>query len=98
MYFYSSSETTFEKSVQYSDGTKMPIIKWKDFKEFPFTMPNEDLRKHFSSIVNPIVKKIICNINEQEVLFKLKDTLLPKLISGVLKIPDAEKLVEEVCI
>ena len=98
MYFYSSSETTFEKSVQFSDGTKMPIIKWKDFKEFPFTMPNEDLRKHFSSIINPIVKKIICNINEQEVLFKLKDTLLPKLISGVLKIPDAEKLVEEVCI
>ena len=95
IYCYSSSEVTFEKSVQYSDGTKMPIIKWKDFKEFQFAMPNEDIRKHFSSIINPIVEKIICNIEGQEILSKLRDTLLPKLISGELKIPDAENLVEE---
>ena len=95
IYCYSSSEVTFEKSVQYSDGTKMPIIKWKDFKEFQFAMPNEDIRKHFSSIINPIVEKIICNIEGQEILSKLRDTLLPKLISGELKISDAENMVEE---
>lgn len=95
IYCYSSSEVTFEKSVQYSDGTKMPIIKWKDFKEFQFAIPNEDIRKHFSSIINPIVEKIICNIEEQEILSKLRDTLLPKLISGELKIPDAENLIKE---
>tara|TARA_B100000963_G_scaffold97920_1_gene84582 strand:- start:224 stop:1522 length:1299 start_codon:yes stop_codon:yes gene_type:complete len=95
IYCYSSSEVTFEKSVQYSDGTKMPIIKWKDFKEFQFAMPNEDIRKHFSSIINPIVEKIICNIEGQEILSKLRDTLLPKLISGELKIPDAENLIKE---
>ena len=95
MYCYSSSDFTFEKSIQYSDGTKMPIIKWKDFKEFPFALPNEELRKQFSSIINPIVDKIILNIDEQEVLSKLRDLLLPKLISGELQIPDAENLIEE---
>ena len=68
MYFYSSSEKTFEKSVQYSDGTKMPIIKWNDFKEFQFALPSEELRKHFSSKIRPIVDKIILNIEEQETL------------------------------
>ena len=72
----------------------MPIIKWKDFKEFQFAK-NEDIRKHFSSIINPIVEKIICNIEGQEILSKLRDTLLPKLISGELKISDAENMVEE---
>ena len=95
MYFYSSSDITFERSVQYSDGTKMPIIKWNDFKEFPFALPNEELRKQFSSIINPVVDKIILNIDEQKVLSELRDTLLPRLISGELLITDAENLVEE---
>ena len=95
MYFYSSSDITFERSVQYSDGTKMPIIKWNDFKEFPFALPNEELRKQFSSIINPVVDKIILNIDEQKVLSELRDALLPRLISGELQITDAENLVEE---
>ena len=33
---------------------------------------------------------------EMEVLSELRDTLLPKLISGELRIPDAEKFLEEV--
>jgi type I restriction enzyme S subunit len=98
MYFYSSSEKTFEKSVQYSDGTKMPIIKWIDFKEFQFALPSEELRTNFSSKIRPIVDKIILNIEEQETLTKLRDSLLPKLISGELKIPDAESLIEEASI
>ena len=95
MYFYSSSDITFERSVQYSDGTKMPIIKWNDFKEFSFALPNEELRKQFSSIINPVVNKIILNIDEQKILSELRDALLPRLISGELQIPDAENLVEE---
>lgn len=98
MYFYSSSEKTFEKSVQYSDGTKMPIIKWNDFKEFQFALPSEELRTNFSSKIRPIVDKIILNIEEQETLTKLRDSLLPKLISGELNIPDAESLIEETSI
>ncbi len=95
MYFYSSSDVTFERSVQYSDGTKMPVIKWNDYKEFSFALPNEELRKQFSSIINPVVDKIILNIHEQKVLSELRDTLLPRLISGELLISDAENLLKE---
>ena len=98
MYFYSSSEKTFERSIQYSDGTKMPIIKWNDFKEFKFALPNKELRKNFSSITRPIVDKIIINIEEQETLSNLRDSLLPKLIAGEIKIPDVEELIEEASI
>ena len=98
MYFYSSSMNTFKKSVQYSGGTKMPIIKWSDFKEFKFASPNKELREHFSSKIKPIVDKIISNIEEEEVLTKLRDLLLPKLISGEIKISEAESLIEEASI
>tara|TARA_B100000900_G_scaffold15729_1_gene12432 strand:- start:673 stop:1950 length:1278 start_codon:yes stop_codon:yes gene_type:complete len=95
MYFYSSSEKTFDRSIQYSDGTKMPIIKWNDFKEFKFALPNKELRKNFSSITRPLVDKLILNIEEQETLSKLRDSLLPKLIAGELNIPDVDELIEE---
>tara|TARA_B100000780_G_C21105629_1_gene446415 strand:- start:148 stop:1410 length:1263 start_codon:yes stop_codon:yes gene_type:complete len=94
MYFYCSSDNTFKKSIQYSEGTKMPVIKWNHFKKFCFALPGEELRKCFSKKTNNIVKKIISNTKEQEILINLRDELLPKLISGELRIPDAEKLVE----
>tara|TARA_B100001057_G_scaffold499736_1_gene611524 strand:+ start:4180 stop:5472 length:1293 start_codon:yes stop_codon:yes gene_type:complete len=95
MYFYLSSNVTFQRSVQYSEGTKMPIIKWNDFEEFPFALPNEELRKQFSSIINPVIEKIILNIDKQKVLSELRDTLLTKIISGELRIPDSEKFLRK---
>ncbi len=93
LYFYSSNDITFKKSIQYSNGTKMPIISWKDFKEFCFALPNEELRKYFSKITKPIVEKIIYNIEEQEILEKMRDKILPKLISGELKISNVNKII-----
>ncbi len=37
----------------------------------------------------------MCNVEEEKVLSELRDTLLHKLISGELRIPDAEKFLEE---
>ncbi|ADH85704.1 restriction endonuclease subunit S [Desulfurivibrio alkaliphilus] len=45
--------------------------------------------------VDNIFDKWIKNLNSQETLAKIRDTLLPKLISGQLRIPDAEKLVAD---
>jgi type I restriction enzyme S subunit len=45
--------------------------------------------------VNPIFQKILLNFREINVLAELRNTILPKLISGELKIPNAEKFLEE---
>lgn len=93
LYFHSSSDIIFKKSVQYSDGTKMPIIKWNDFKNFCFALPNVELRKYFSKLTKPIVENIIYNIEEQEVLSKIRDKILSKLIFGKLKILNSENII-----
>jgi type I restriction enzyme S subunit len=41
-----------------------------------------------------MVRRIVCNIHESRTLAALRDTLLPKLISGELRVKDAEKRVE----
>ena len=42
-----------------------------------------------------MIEKAGFNMRENMVLSELRDTLLPKLISGELRIPDAEKFLEE---
>jgi type I restriction enzyme S subunit len=61
-----------------------------EFIAIPLTL--EPLQT-FHDIVRPIIDKM--TNNQQISLTKLRDTLLPKLISGELRIPDAEKRIEE---
>ncbi len=59
-------------------------------------MPSSRSIKIFSSTVSGFTDKIISNKREIHHLSGIRDTLLPKLISGELRIPDAEKMVEKV--
>jgi type I restriction enzyme, S subunit len=53
-----------------------------------------EVLKEFSSITLPIFEKSSKHAKENATLTSLRDTLLPKLISGELRIKDAEKMVE----
>ena len=55
--------------------------------------PNSLLEQH-QKIIDPFFRKRQLNLEEVEYLSRLRDTLLPKLISGELRIPDAEKFLE----
>jgi len=52
----------------------------------------------FQNIAKSILEKVLNNEKEIEILAGIRDTLLPKLISGELRVKDAEKFVERVAI
>jgi len=53
--------------------------------------PPQDVLRSFDPIVNPIHVRIRESIRQSQSLAELRDTLLPKLISGDLRVPDAER-------
>ncbi|MBN2703501.1 MAG: restriction endonuclease subunit S [Pontiellaceae bacterium] len=55
---------------------------------------NESVWDAFSRVVAPAFLTIKANAEEIETLAQLRDTLLPKLISGELRVPDAERIVQ----
>ena len=59
-------------------------------------VPSSISSDSFEEYCEVIFSKWIKNLHENETLAKLRDTLLPKLMSGELRIPDAEVLVEKV--
>jgi len=83
----------------YSLGSTSSIaiaINSKIVKGMPFIVPNNSSLEEFNRTTSTLFESINNNINQTESLTKLRDTLLPKLISGELRVPDVEKLVEEV--
>jgi type I restriction enzyme S subunit len=76
-----------------SEGTVFGAINGKDLASIQRVLPSAGLVASFNSQCLPIDDLIESNTSEAEHLTSTRDALLPKLISGELRIPDAEKLV-----
>lgn len=81
-----------------STGTKMPRTNWKDMGSYSVVLPDKSLAKILTEQFEQNIAKILFNIEQSRELAKLRDTLLPKLLSGEVRIPDAEKMVEELAL
>ncbi|CAM5225524.1 hypothetical protein [Alishewanella longhuensis] len=62
---------------------------------FNLAMPDEEVAKAFSQVVTPIQQSISANHRKAQTLATLRDTLLPRLISGQLRLPEAEAVFSE---
>ena len=64
-----------------------------DIDRFKLVMPSPALRKHFDGICQPWYDRIVAAKQETRTLAAVRDTLLPKLISGELRVKDAERFI-----
>lgn len=77
-----------------SKTTTMGHIQRKHLTEAKAVCPEKDCLDALGDIISPLVERSIKNNIENRVLAQTRDILLPKLVSGELRIPDAEKLLE----
>ncbi|WP_445427360.1 restriction endonuclease subunit S [Alishewanella sp. HL-SH05] len=78
-----------------SNGAKMPRINWKDLAAYEVVIPPNEIAENFSIIVEPMIGRILANVEKAQILASLRDTLLPRLISGQLRLPEAETALAE---
>lgn len=69
-----------------SGGTRMPRTDWSTLKTFPIAIPDSNTIKRFNDVALPAIKKISHNQFQIFTLEKLRDTLLPKLMSGEVRV------------
>tara|TARA_R110002051_G_scaffold19959_1_gene55147 strand:- start:2803 stop:4119 length:1317 start_codon:yes stop_codon:yes gene_type:complete len=80
----------------YITGAVQLKINQGNMNRIPFLNSGSKINEKFTAIINPYYEKVRITAEENETLVKLRDTLLPKLMSGELRITDAEALVENV--
>ena len=67
-------------------GTTFQEISKRNFRPLKVIVPTTGILKVYDSIVNPLFEKITLNVHESHTLAAQRDTLLPKLVSGDLRV------------
>jgi len=80
---------------QSSTGTKMPRTSWKIMRTYPMVKPSDTIADAFQSICEPMIDRILANIEENQTLAQTRDLLLPKLMSDEIRVSEAERQIEE---
>lgn len=90
-YYYMKQPMFLEMIKHHAIGTTRQNFPFKAFKMFPLAVPPMELQLKFEEIARPIEQKIAKLKEENEVLVEIRDTLLPKLMSGELPVEVGEE-------
>jgi type I restriction enzyme S subunit len=72
-------------------GSTMPIINKSAFENIKIIMPKKTVLTNFNNLFIEINIQLETNILENQELTNLRDTLLPKLISGELEVSEVKE-------
>jgi type I restriction enzyme S subunit len=73
-------------------GVAIPGLNSNAVRALAVLNPSAKVLEAFERLASPVVGAIFSRCNESRTLGELRDTLLPKLISGELRIKDAARL------
>ena len=85
-YIYSLVYPKLAFVQSYKVGTTVSHLGKADIDRFKVIVPPEDIIMQYSKIVNSYFAEIVKVSNENQILSSLRDTLLPKLMSGELSV------------
>lgn len=89
-----TSEEVLGPAIAASSGTKMPRISWDYIAALPVRVPSTSGCDEFADLVDPMIQVAMTSVLENVTLQNTRDALLPELLSGRLRVKDAEKIVE----
>ena len=78
----------------YITGAVQLKLNQANMKRIPLIAPSKNILQAFDRMVLPLFSKLQKNFDENQTLAELRDTLLPKLMSGEIRVANAEREVE----
>ena len=81
-------ENIISQIINKGQGSAQPNISGNDIETIPIIYPPEDIILKYNELVSPYFSMIIENISACDFISQLRDTLLPRLMSGELEIKD----------
>ena len=82
LHFFSND--VIAHSTTASVGTTIPYVRWDSMESYCVPIPPDSLLEVFEKAVSPLFQRIAIQGEESRTLATLRDTLLPKLLSGEL--------------
>jgi type I restriction enzyme S subunit len=95
MYLLNWANFNMPSIMDRANGSTFLEISKKNFRPIPFLVPNNQIAHFFNQQTQGIYDKLLLNSEQTRELTALRDLLLPKLLSGQLRIPEAEQQVAD---
>ena len=89
-----TSKSNIGRLTQLADGGAYPAVSPQAVAATKITLADVATRKEFSDFATPQAERMLAAYGDANQLAELRDTLLPKLISGEIRVQDAEMLAE----
>jgi type I restriction enzyme S subunit len=75
-----------------ANGSTFLEISKKNFRPLPVVAPPKSVMAAFDRIARPLFGRVVSNEREARILETLRDSVLPKLISGDIRLDDPERV------
>lgn len=95
VYLLCWAKTNMNQITDRANGSTFQEISKKNFRPIPFLVPGKGILEAFNEQAEAIYSRVLLTSEQTDALTKLRDTLLPKLLSGELRIPEAKAEVSE---
>ena len=82
--------------LQNANGSTFQEISKRNFRPLPMIVASNRILATFNEAAKPLYERIAENESESYALTALRDTLLPKLISGEVRVKDSKRFLESV--
>jgi type I restriction enzyme S subunit len=91
------TRTSHEAILSRANGSTFLEISKSAFRPMPVIVPSPEIMASFDTVVRPLYEAMVNNEKQFRTLANLRDTLLPRLISGKLRVPEAEAMLTGGC-
>ena len=95
VYLAATMADNIETLAHLANGAAYPAVRPQLVAATPIVRPPDKVLVRFSQTAGSMLEKIAQNERQSRTLAALRDTLLPMLISGALRVTDAERFLEE---
>jgi type I restriction enzyme S subunit len=97
LFCFALSDSFVDYLASHASGTSNSHqrVRPDDFLSYKVVLPPVDVLLAFDRVAGPLLRQSSNARSESKRLAALRDTLLPKLLSGEIRVPEAEKVVEE---
>jgi type I restriction enzyme, S subunit len=85
-----------ERLLQRTTGSVFPNLSSDNIRSFEILIPDRVAREAYCDTVRGLSSQIWANVAQSETLAAIRDLLLPKLMTGEIRVKDAETIVEAV--
>lgn len=90
-----NDDATIAYATQHSSGTTIPYAVWPgSLESMSLLTPPAIVREAYGGIIQPMLDRMLLSASQNRTLAATRDLLLPKLMSGEIRLGEAEEIVE----